>query len=126
MTPTKILIGQTLITLAITLGGLWAATQVAASMLGHQPQLGSAWFVIAGLPVYRPWRLFEWWFAFDAYAPHVFEEAGAIAAVSALAAAMVAVVGSVWRARQNRMVTTYGSSRWAHVREVRRRIRSVW
>jgi len=70
--------------------------------------------------VYLPWRLFEWWFAFDAYAPYVFEEAGAIAAASALAAAMVAVVGSVWRARQNRMVTTYGSSRWANLRKIRR------
>jgi len=42
MTPTKFLIGQTLITLAITIGGLWIATQAAASMLGHQPQLGAA------------------------------------------------------------------------------------
>jgi type IV secretory pathway TraG/TraD family ATPase VirD4 len=30
----------------------------------------------------------------------------------------VAIVGSLWRARQSRMVTTYGSSRWATKREV--------
>ena len=30
----------------------------------------------------------------------------------------VAVVGSLWRARQGRFVITYGSSRWATGREV--------
>jgi type IV secretion system protein VirD4 len=30
------------------------------------------------------------------------------------------VVGSLWRARQNRFVTTYGSSRWANKREIER------
>src|SRR3546814_17259690 len=29
-----------------------------------------------------------------------------------------AVVGSLWRARQNRLVTTYGSSRWANKRAI--------
>ena len=62
------------------LAALWGATQWAASALGYQAALGPAWFTIAGYPVYLPWRLFEWWYVYDAYAPHVFEQAGAIAA----------------------------------------------
>ncbi len=58
MTPTKLLIGQILIVLAIVLIGVWAATQWAAAMLGYQPQLGLPWFEIHGIPVYRPWRSF--------------------------------------------------------------------
>ena len=32
----------------------------------------------------------------------------------------VAVIGSLWRARQGRAVTTYGSARWAAGREIGR------
>ncbi len=118
MTPTKVLIGQALVVFAIVIGGLWIATQWTASVFDHQPQLGSAWFSLGPWPVYYPWRLFEWWYAFEPYAPSVFNQAGSIAAGSSLLAALVAVLGSVWRARQNRLVTTYGSSRWATRREV--------
>ena len=62
MTPTKLLVGQILLVLAIMIAGLWAATQWAAAMLGHQPQLGAAWFDLFGMPVYRPWQLFPWWY----------------------------------------------------------------
>ena len=61
MTPTKLLIGQVLVVFAIMVLGLWAATQWAASMLGYQPELGSPWFELCGLPLYRPWALFGWW-----------------------------------------------------------------
>jgi type IV secretion system protein VirD4 len=76
------------------------------------------WFAIVSYPVYYPRRLFEWWYAFDAYAPDLFNEAGTIAAGGGVAGIIVAVMGSLWRARQNRLVATYGSSRWATRREV--------
>ena len=82
--------------------------------------VGQPWFVIFSYPVYVPWRLFEWWYAFDAYAPSLFNHAGMIAASSGFAGIGVAVAGSLWRARQNRLVTTYGSSRWATAREIER------
>lgn len=120
MTPTKLLIGQILIVFAIVLAGLWAATQWCASMLGYQAELGAAWFEVGGVPVYRPWAIFPWWYSFDAYAPQVFDKAGALAGASGFLGCAAAVTGSLWRARQSRHVTTYGSARWATPREIDR------
>jgi type IV secretion system protein VirD4 len=118
MTPTKLLIGQFAIVFAIMALGLWAATQWAASMLGYQPQLGDPWFIAAHWPVYRPWSLFAWWFHYEAYAPAVFNRAGALAGVSGFLGCGAAVCGSLWRAREFGNVTTYGSARWANEREI--------
>jgi type IV secretion system protein VirD4 len=118
MTPTKLLIGQILFVFAIVIAGVWLATEWCAAELGFQARLGAPWFVLIGLPFYYPWRLFEWWYAYDAYAPALFNRAGAIAASSGFMGCAVAVIGSLWRARQNRLVTTYGSSRWATKNEI--------
>jgi type IV secretion system protein VirD4 len=118
MTPAKILVGQGCLVVSIVAGGLWASTQWAAAMLGNQPRLGEPLVTLAGQPIYHPWRLFEWWFAYEAYAPAVFRKAGMLAAGSGLAGTVVAIVGSLWRARQNQVVTTYGSARWASFEEV--------
>ena len=118
MTPTKILIGQICIVFAVVIAAVWLATQWAAGQFGHDPALGEPWFRIAGLNVYYFWRLFEWWYAYEAYAPGVFNRAGAIAAGGGFLGAAVAIAGSVWRARQSRNVTTYGSSRWAKPKEI--------
>ncbi|MDH0500613.1 conjugal transfer protein TraG, partial [Stutzerimonas stutzeri] len=56
---------------------------------------------------------------FDAYAPQVFNVGGSIAACSSLLALVVAIGMAIWRARQARRVTTYGSARWADADEVR-------
>ncbi|MBO9580149.1 MAG: type IV secretory system conjugative DNA transfer family protein [Sphingobium sp.] len=117
MTPTKLLIGQIAVVFAIILAGIWFATQWAAAALAYQPELGSPWALIDGIPVYRPWAIFLWWYHFDAYAPHVFDRAGAIAGASGFVGCGAAVAGSLWRARQRRNVTTYGSAHWASVRE---------
>lgn len=117
MTPTKLLIGQILIVFAIMILGVWASTQWAAAMLGYQSQLGVAWFQFAGFSVYRPWQIFIWWYEYDAYAPHIFDKAGALAAASGFLGCASAIGGSLWRARQSRLVTTYGSARWATARE---------
>lgn len=118
MTPTKLLIGQILIVFAIVILGVWIATQWAAAMLGYQPELGAPVMTVGGTPVYRPWDLFPWWYHFDAYAPHVFDKAGSLAAASGLIGCAAAIFGSLWRARQKGIVTTYGSARWAKEREV--------
>ena len=120
MTPTKLLIGQIVVVFATVLASIWFATQWAAAQLAYQPELGAPWFRAFGVPFYRPWALFSWWFHFDAYAPHVFDKAGAIAGGGGFAGCATAIAGSLWRARQRRRVTTYGSARWATQREIRR------
>jgi len=120
MNGTSVLFGQVLAVFGIVVAGTWAATQWTAAHLGYQLRLGSPWFDCFGIPVYRPWRLFEWWYWYDAYAPHLFLKGGSIAATSGIAAAFVAIGMSVWRARQSRLVTTYGSARWADARDIRK------
>ena len=120
MTPTKFLVGQITVVFAVVIFGVWFATEWCAWHLGFQPRLGLPWFSLLGWPIYLPWRLFEWWYAYEAYAPSLFNHAGAIAAGSGFAGIAVAVVGSLYRARQKKNVTTYGSSRWARDGEIAR------
>ena len=119
MTGTKILWGQILVVFAVVLVTLWAATQWTAWRLGFQPQLGPPWFNLVGVPVYLPPIFFWWWFRFDAYAPSIFLEGGAIASSGGFAAIAISIGMSVWRAREAKAVTTYGSARWATRAEVR-------
>jgi len=118
MFPARIYVGQIIGVLGIIILASWSATQWIAAMFGYQSELGPAWFVIFGHPIYQPWRLFEWWYAYDAYAPTLFGRAGAIAAGGAVASALFAILNSVWRARQNKLVTTFGSARWAAKKEI--------
>ena len=120
MSPTKVLLGQMLVVFAIVAGACGLATQWTAASLGHQPQLGPPWTVLFGEPVYEPWRFFLWWFQFEAYAPAIFDRGGMIAGAGGFAGALAAIVGSVWRARQAKLVTTYGSARWATSRDLKR------
>lgn len=117
MSPTKLLVGQIVAVFAIMILGVWAATQWAADQLGYQDALGAPAGVILGRPVYQPWRLFDWWFHYEAYAPGVFDRAGLLAGASGFLGCAAAIAGSLWRARQNGRVTTFGSSRWASRRE---------
>ncbi|MCM2337364.1 MAG: conjugal transfer protein TraG [Hydrogenophaga sp.] len=115
---TGILFGQIAAVTAVALGGVWAATQWSAHALGYQARLGPPWFFAADVPVYEPWKLFEWWYWYDAYAPEVFLRGGVIAASSGLLATGVAISMAVWRSRMARRVTTYGSARWAEHEEI--------
>ncbi|KQW60454.1 conjugal transfer protein TraG [Variovorax sp. Root411] len=110
---TGILFEQIAVVLGVAVGGVWAATQWTAHALGYQARLGPAWFDLSGVPIYEPWKLFEWWYFYDAYAPHVFERGGIIAASSGMLATGAAITMAVWRARLAKQVTTYGSARWA-------------
>jgi len=120
MQGTNVLFGQIAVVFGIVIAGVWGATQWTAAALGYQLRLGSPWFDFFGTPVYHPWRLFEWWFFFDAYAPRVFDTGGAIAGGSGLVAVLVAIGMSIWRSRQSRVVTTYGSARWANADDIRK------
>ncbi|EIU4871289.1 conjugal transfer protein TraG [Pseudomonas aeruginosa] len=115
-----VLFGQIAVVFSIVIAGVWSATQWTAAALAYQLRLGSPWFDFFGIPVYHPWRLFEWWFFFDAYAPHVFDIGGVIAGGSGLVAVVIAIAMSVWRSRQSRLVTTYGSARWANTADIRK------
>ena len=115
--PTGILFGQVGVVFAVTLSGVWAATQWTAAALGHQPRLGSSWFEVLGIPLYLPWRLFEWWYSYDAYAPAIFLQGAVIAASSGLLGAGAATTMALWRSRLAKRVTTYGSARWAESEE---------
>ena len=118
MTGTRILWGQILVVLAIVLVTTWAATEWTAWRLGFQLELGPPWFAIAGVPLYAPPAFFWWWYHFDAYAPTVFMEGAVIASSGGFASIALAIGLSVWRAREAKSITTYGSARWATQREI--------
>lgn len=120
MQGTNVLFGQIAVVFGIVIAGVWGATQWTAAALGYQVRLGSPWFDCLGTSIYHPWKLFEWWFFFGAYAPEVFDTGGAIAGTSGMVAVVVAIAMSVWRSRQARLVTTYGSARWANAQDIRK------
>lgn len=120
MSATKILWGQLIVVLLIVLSAVWGATQWVAWRLGYQAQLGPPMEIIWGVPIYPPPAFFLWWYWYDAYAPRVFYEGALIAGSGGFAAIGIAIGMSVWRAREARDVTTYGSARWANEDEVRR------
>jgi type IV secretion system protein VirD4 len=120
MNATKILWVQVLLVCAAVLAFMWAATEWTAWQLAFQPQLGRPWFMLFGWPIYQPPAFFWWWFAYDAYAHEIFVTGGFIAGAGGVAAFAVAVAMSVWRAREVKKVTTYGSARWAEAREIRK------
>src|ERR1700730_8508278 len=118
MTSNNVLIGQVIIVVMIIVLGTWIATEWTAAHLGFQLRLGLPWFHMGRFPVYYPWRLFEWWYAYEAYAPQIFNRGGEIAASSGLLGAGAAIVGSIARSSQSRLATTFGSARWAKMSEI--------
>ena len=113
MSATKILWGQITVVFLIILITTWGATQYVAWSLGFQAQLGTPWFELSGVPIYYPPAIFWWWYFYDAYAPEIFAKGGMIAASGGFIAIAVAIGMSVWRARENKEVETFGSARWA-------------
>ena len=118
MTPTTQIASQISIVTVTIIGSLWASTQWAAYRLGYHSALGDPWFLVHTLPLYFPWRLFEWWVAYEAHLPHVFHQSAAIAAGGSVLGTLVVVGASLWR--EQHIVTTYGSARWATSRDIRR------
>src|SRR5512145_263091 len=91
----------------------------AAAILGYQPALGTPLIDLLGLKLYAPWKLFTWWLAFDAQAPHVFARAGALAALGGVLSGAPAIGGAARRAGRPRVPTRYGSARSADFSNVR-------
>src|ERR1700761_3571548 len=120
MHATKILWGHVIAVSATALLFVWAATEWTAYRLTFQPELGMPWFSLLGWRFYEPAALFWWWFVYDAYAHDVFVESGYVAGAGGIAALAIGISLSVWRARETKEVTTYGSARWAGLPEVRR------
>lgn len=120
MRLTTILFWQVLLVLLAALGGVWAAAQWTAHALGYSSWLGDPWLTLFGEPVYVPWAFFGWWYAYEAYAPDVFDRAGLIASSGGFIGLVIAIVCSALRARQSRNVATFGSSRWAARRDIRK------
>lgn len=118
MTHTKILFGQIAISFLLVLLAMWTATQWAAFHLDYQASLGAAWFMWDEIPIYYPWRIFQWWYAYEAYAPDIFVKAGLISVSGGFLAICAAITGSVLRARHQKHVTTYGSAKWADAKDV--------
>jgi type IV secretion system protein VirD4 len=118
VTPTKVLIGQIFICLCIIAAGLSVASQYTAHALGYQLRLGPPSFLLFQLPIYPPYRFFQWWYAYDSYAPAIFVRGAVIVSASGILAAGAAIAGSLWRARQSQLATTFGSARWATRREM--------
>src|SRR5262249_49801794 len=118
LTATKILWGQILIVFAIVFATIWLATQWTAWRLGFQPQLGPPWVEIASAPVYVPLAFFWWWYHHDSYAPTIFISGAGTAASGGFAWIGIAIGMSVWRAREAKTITTYGSARWATKTEI--------
>jgi type IV secretion system protein VirD4 len=104
---------------ALTLGGVWGATQWTAWQLGYQAALGPPWIHLGAWRLYPPPAFFFWWFVYDAYAPPIFARGAFIAAGGALVGVGAAIGMSIWRAREAKTVTTYGSARWAEPAEIK-------
>ena len=118
MSGNKVLWGQVLIVGLVVLTAVWTATEWTAWRLAFQPELGPPFGRLLALPLYAPPIFFWWWFEFNAYAPKIFAEGAYIAAGGSLMSVPVAIVLSVWRAREAREATTFGSARWASRREI--------
>jgi type IV secretion system protein VirD4 len=119
MTSARIIALQVGTALLLVIICVWTATQWAAAMLGYQPALDAPMIEFLGLKIYAPWKLFEWWLAFDVQASDVFARAGIVAAFGGIASGVVAIGGAARRASFKRQATTYGSARWADHADVR-------
>ena len=100
MSPQAILHGHIFSVLATIAGGFWIATQWVAAQFDYDPHLGPAWFNVLETPVYYPWRLFEWWYAFHACAPEIFRAGGKIVVGTTFASIVIGAPLSVWRGRR--------------------------
>ena len=120
MTPTRLLIGQGMLVVSVVLAMLWGATQWTAALLGERYALGAPWFGMFGFDVHYPWQVFAWWYAYDSVAPDEFVLTGGLAAAAGVAAVLISVGGSLWRARTLGPATSFGSARWAGRADLRR------
>ena len=118
MSPQSIIIGQIIIVFTTIILTTWYATQWVAFQFDYDAYLGTGLFSFGEHRVYAPWKLFQWWYQFDAYAPDIFAKGGQIAAGGGFVGTLFAVIGSVARGRSAKSLSTFGSSRWATTKQI--------
>ena len=120
MSPQNILIRQILVVFTTIILTTWYATQWVALQFDYDAYLGTGFAELGNHKIYAPWSLFKWWYQFDAYAPHIFSRGGQIAAGGGLLGIIFAVIGSVLRGRSAKALNTFGSSRWANDKQIKK------
>ena len=120
MSPQSILIGQIIVVFSTIILTTWYATQWVAFQFDYDAYLGAGFASFGNHKLYAPWKLFQWWYQFDAYAPHIFSRGGQISAGGGFVGIIFAVICSVWRGRLRSGVNTFGSSRWATHKQIQR------
>ena len=120
MSPQSILIGQITIVFTTIILTTWYATQWVAFQFDYDAYLGTGFANLGNHKIYAPWSLFVWWYQFDAYAPHIFAKGGQIAAGGGFIGVLFAITGSVYRGRSAKSLSTFGSSRWASQKQLRK------
>ncbi len=119
MSAGRVYWGQILCVLAAFAASLAITTQWTAGALGFQSQLGTPDLTLFGYPLYAPWKFFLWWYAYDAYARHIFETGALIFLTGVFISVAIAFGFSLWRSREARNAGTYGTARWATSSDVR-------
>jgi len=119
MSAGRVYWGQILCVLAAFAASLVITTQWTAGALGFQSQLGTPDLTLYGYPLYAPWKFFLWWYAYDAYARHIFETGALIFLTGVVISVAIAFGFSLWRSREARNAGTYGTARWATSSDVR-------
>jgi type IV secretion system protein VirD4 len=120
MSPQSILIGQIIVVFSTIILTTWYATQWVAFQFDYDAYLGTGFASLGNHKIYAPWMLFPWWYQFDAYAPGIFAKGGQIAAGGGFVGIFFAVICSVWRGRASKSLNTFGSSRWASNKQIKR------
>ena len=119
MSPQSILIGQIIVVFTTIILTTWYATQWVAFQFDYDAYLGTGLFSLGQHKIYAPWKLFQWWYQFDAYAPDIFAKGGQMAAGGGFVGIFFAVICSVWRGRTAKSLNTFGSSRWASLKQIK-------
>jgi type IV secretion system protein VirD4 len=120
MSPQSILIGQIIVVFTTIILTTWYATQWVALQFDYDAYLGTGFASFGNHKIYAPWKLFQWWYQFDAYAPHIFAKGGQIATGGGFVGIFFAVICSVWRGRASKSLNTFGSSRWATHKQLKK------
>ena len=120
MSPQSILIGQIIVVFTTIILTTWYATQWVAFQFDYDAYLGTGFAGLGNHTIYAPWKLFQWWYQFGAYAPHIFAKGGQIAAGGGFVGIFFAAICSVWRGRASKSLNTFGSSRWATHKQLKK------
>ena len=110
---------QLLVVISAMLAGLWSATYYAAFTFYFAPELGEPWCVLAGYPLYAPWRILFWDFQYGVHAPETFRTASYFTYGGTLLGILGACISSALRGAGQKQATTFGSAHWATSKDIK-------